>query len=51
MSRTSPGKIGTRADDLAQAIRESMTVHARAGVLSEVIETRALMARRAIATA
>lgn len=51
MSSTSRGKIGTRADELVQAIRESMTVHARSGMLAEVIETKALIASRTSADA
>jgi SAM-dependent methyltransferase len=46
MSSTSRGKIGEKADELAQAIREMMTVHARQGIVTEVIETDALMAWR-----
>jgi trans-aconitate methyltransferase len=51
MSSTSRGKIGDRADELAQAIREAMTVHARNGAVVEVVESDALIARRAPAAA
>ncbi|TXL72209.1 class I SAM-dependent methyltransferase [Vineibacter terrae] len=46
MSSTSRGKIGEKADGLAQAIREVMTVHARNGAVVEVVESDALIARR-----
>ncbi len=46
MSSTSRGKIGEKADALAQAIREAMTVHARNGAVVEVVESDALIARR-----
>lgn len=46
MSSTSRGKIGEKADELAQAIREAMTVHARNGVVTEVVESDALIAWR-----
>lgn len=46
MSTTSRGKIGAKADDLAQAIREAMTVHARNGAVTEVLESDALIAWR-----
>lgn len=46
MSSASRGGIGALADDLAQAIREAMTVHAHNGAIVEVIETEALVAHR-----
>lgn len=46
MSTTSRGKIGDKADALAQAIRETMTVHARNGILIEVVQSNALLAWR-----
>jgi SAM-dependent methyltransferase len=49
MSSTSRGKIGEKVEELAQAIREAMTVHAHHGAVTEVIESEALIARRAVA--
>ncbi|HKU99905.1 MAG TPA: class I SAM-dependent methyltransferase [Vineibacter sp.] len=46
MSITSRGKIGEKADELGQAIREAMTVHARNGMVIEVIQSDALVAWR-----
>ena len=51
MSRTSRRRIGEKADELAQAIREAMTVHARNAAVTEVIQSNALIARREPAAA
>ncbi|TWT10717.1 class I SAM-dependent methyltransferase [Reyranella sp. CPCC 100927] len=48
MSSTSRGKIGERADELAQSIREAMTVHARNGAFTEVVQSVGLIARRPV---
>ncbi len=47
MSSTAPGRLGAKAGELAQRIRELMAPHARDGRVAEVIETEALIARRA----
>lgn len=48
MSSTSRGRIGEQVDDLARAIRETMTIHAHNGAVVEVIESDALIARRPV---
>ena len=48
MSTTSRGKIGDKADEMAQAIREAMTVHARNGAVIEIIQSNALIAWRSV---
>ena len=46
MSRTSPGRIGAKADALADEVRKLMQAAARDGRVSEVVESIALIARR-----
>ncbi len=46
LSSVSHALIGPRADDLAREVRDAMTPFAVAGVLSEVVESQALIARR-----
>jgi SAM-dependent methyltransferase len=50
MSSTAPGRLGRKAEELAQRIRELMTPHAIDGSVPEVIETEALIARRPLKT-
>jgi SAM-dependent methyltransferase len=48
MSSTSPGRLGAaKAEALTEEIRDLMTPHAQDGVVTEVIESVALIARRA----
>jgi SAM-dependent methyltransferase len=46
LSSTAPGRLGPKAEELAQRIRELMAPHATEGRVTEVIETEALIARR-----
>ncbi len=46
MSSTSPARLGARAAELADRIREFATRHAAGGFLTEVVESVALIARR-----
>lgn len=46
MSSTSPGRLGTQADELADRIRELAARHAVGGFIIEVVESVALIARR-----
>jgi SAM-dependent methyltransferase len=46
LSSVSRGSSGARTDDLAGEIREALAAFARDGVLSEVVESEALIARR-----
>jgi SAM-dependent methyltransferase len=46
LSSTAPGRLGSRAEELARGIRELMAPHAVEGGVAEVIETEALIARR-----
>lgn len=46
LSCTSRERLGAKADDLAREIRELMAAHAPAGVVTEVVESTALVARR-----
>ena len=45
-SITSPGRIGARADALAEAIRATLSAHAVEGMIREVVESEALLAFR-----
>ena len=47
MSSTSPGKLGARAEHLAAEVRAAMQPFARSGQITEVVESEALVARRA----
>jgi SAM-dependent methyltransferase len=49
LSSVSPDRIGPRADELAREVREAMTGFARDGQVTEVVESQALLARRATA--
>jgi hypothetical protein len=46
LSSVSRGQIGGWADDLAREMREAMTAFAKDGVVTEVVESEALIARR-----
>jgi SAM-dependent methyltransferase len=46
LSSVSHGVIGARADDLARELREAMVEFARDGLVTEVVESEALIARR-----
>jgi SAM-dependent methyltransferase len=46
LSSVSHGVIGSRADDLAHELREAMAEFAREGLVAEVVESEALIARR-----
>ena len=46
MSSVSRGLIGARADDLAREVSETMAPFARDGLVAEVVESKALIARR-----
>ncbi len=46
LSSVSQGQIGGRADDLAREMREAMAAFAKDGVVTEVVESEALIARR-----
>lgn len=46
MSSVARSRIGTKADDLAAEVREAMSAFAQDGMLSEVIASSALIARR-----
>lgn len=46
LSSTSRERLGARADDLASEIRELMAGYAPGGLVSEVVESTALLARR-----
>jgi SAM-dependent methyltransferase len=50
MSSTAPGRLGPKAKELAQRIRELMAPHAVQGSVPEVVETEALIARRPLRT-
>jgi SAM-dependent methyltransferase len=45
-SITSPGRIGARADELAEAIRAMLAGHAADGMIREVVESESLLAFR-----
>jgi SAM-dependent methyltransferase len=45
-SITSPGRIGARADQLAEAIRATLSAHAAEGMIREVVESESLLAFR-----
>jgi SAM-dependent methyltransferase len=47
MSSTSPEKLGRKADDLAREIRLLMINHGEGGIVTEIVESHALIARRA----
>jgi SAM-dependent methyltransferase len=46
LSSVSHGQVSARADDLAREMREAMTRFARDGLVTEVVESEALIARR-----
>lgn len=46
LSSVSHGGISERADDLAREVREAMACFARDGLVTEVVESEALIARR-----
>jgi hypothetical protein len=46
LSSVSQHQIGERADDLAREMRQAMTAFARDGLVAEVVESEALIARR-----
>ena len=46
LSSTSPGRIGTSADALAEAVRAGLSKHAIDGKIQEVVESEALLAFR-----
>jgi len=46
LSTTSPGRIGERAEELAQALETTLARHARDGILEEVVESEALLGFR-----
>jgi SAM-dependent methyltransferase len=46
-SITSPGRIGGRADELAEAVRATLLPYAADGMIREVVESEALLALRA----
>jgi SAM-dependent methyltransferase len=48
MSGTAPGRIGARADALAREILRLMDGCARGGMVTEIVETEALIARRPV---
>jgi hypothetical protein len=45
-SSVSHARIGARADDLTREVRDLLTPFAREGVITEVVESEALIARR-----
>jgi SAM-dependent methyltransferase len=45
-SSVSPDRLGARADDLAREIRDAMIGSAKNGLVTEVVESEALIARR-----
>ncbi len=45
-SVSSPGRIGGRASELADAIRAALSPHAQGGMVAEVVESEALLAFR-----
>jgi SAM-dependent methyltransferase len=45
-SSTAPDRLGDKANDLAREVRTLMAAHQRDGLVTEVIETQALIARR-----
>jgi SAM-dependent methyltransferase len=46
LSSVSRGRIGARADELGREVREAMAAFAREGLVAEVVESEALIARR-----
>jgi SAM-dependent methyltransferase len=48
ISSASHGQIGARADELARELREAMAPFARDGLVAEVVESEALIARREV---
>jgi SAM-dependent methyltransferase len=46
LSSVSQDEMGVRTDDLARAMREAMTGFAKGGLVTEVVESEALIARR-----
>ena len=46
LSSVSSGQIGARADDLARAMGDAMAAFAQDGLVTEVVESEALIARR-----
>jgi len=47
LSSTAPGRLGSKAGELAERVRDVMAAHASDGRVTEVIETEALIGRRA----
>ena len=46
MSSTAPGRLGARAEPLAQEVRELAASHSSGGDVTEIVETEALIAQR-----
>ena len=46
LSSVSRGRIGARADELGREVREALAAFAREGLVTEVVESEALIARR-----
>jgi hypothetical protein len=47
MSPTSPERLGPDLDTVVQKLREVLTAHSTAGLITEVVESEALLAFRA----
>jgi len=46
MSSTSPARLGAKAEELAAKIRELALRYARSGIITEVVQSQALIAKR-----
>jgi hypothetical protein len=46
LSSVARGRIGARADELGREVREALAAFAREGLVAEVVESEALIARR-----